>query len=179
MLKLADDDDIPAISNLLNRAYRGPGSRLGWTTEADFISGDRCSPTMIRADLSSHPEAKFLKWVEPSSDELLGCVYLEPHPEGVWYLGSLAIDPARQAGGRGRQLLHGAEEWARVHSAQRLMMTVINVREELIAWYQRRGYSPTGETKLFPYGDARFGIPLRDDLSFIVLKKVLDHGDLG
>ena len=49
----------------------------------------------------------------------------------------------------------------------------ISVRDELIAWYERRGYSRTGKYKPFPYGDERFGIPKRDDLRFEVLSKVL------
>jgi hypothetical protein len=36
-----------------------------------------------------------------------------------------------------------------------------------------RGYHKTGETEPFPYGDDRFGAPLRDDLSFLVLEKDL------
>jgi hypothetical protein len=53
-------------------------------------------------------------------------------------------------------------------------MTVVNLRDTLIAWYERRGYAPTGETEPFPYGDARFGAPRRDDLAFVVLRKRLD-----
>ncbi len=52
-------------------------------------------------------------------------------------------------------------------------MTVIRVRTELIAWYERRGYRATGESKPFPYGDPRFGLPKRDDLDFIILSKPL------
>jgi hypothetical protein len=52
-------------------------------------------------------------------------------------------------------------------------MTVISVREELIAWYERRGYRRTGRTTPFPYGDERFGLPQRDDLEFELLIKPL------
>ena len=52
-------------------------------------------------------------------------------------------------------------------------MTVMNIRATLIAWYERRGYTLTGETKPFPYDDQRFGRPLRDDLHFVVLQKDL------
>jgi hypothetical protein len=50
-------------------------------------------------------------------------------------------------------------------------MKVVNVRATLIAWYQRRGYLLSAETETFPYGDQRFGRPLRDDLSFVLLEK--------
>jgi len=52
-------------------------------------------------------------------------------------------------------------------------MTVVSVRESLIAWYLRRGYRLTGQTEPFPYDDHRFGTPLRDDLEFVVLEKDL------
>jgi hypothetical protein len=47
------------------------------------------------------------------------------------------------------------------------------VRDDLLAWYARRGYAPTSETEPFPYGDNRFGIPKLDDLHFVVLRKRL------
>ena len=49
----------------------------------------------------------------------------------------------------------------------------MNVRDALIGWYLRRGHRKTGETEPFPYGDDRFGAPLRDDLSFLLLEKDL------
>jgi hypothetical protein len=52
-------------------------------------------------------------------------------------------------------------------------MTVIEQRTELLEWYVRRGYLPTGETEPFPYQNPRFGLPKRDDLRFLVLAKLL------
>ncbi|MCE2604311.1 GNAT family N-acetyltransferase, partial [Pseudomonas aeruginosa] len=71
-------------------------------------------------------------------------------------MGSLAIDPKRQNGGLGRTMLAAAEDWVRDRGAKRVRMTVINVREALIAWYLRRGYAKTGVTEPFPFGDDRF-----------------------
>ena len=71
----------------------------------------------------------------------------------------------------GRALLTAAEAFAKQHGAHRIQMTVVNVRDILIAWYERRGYTVTAETRPFPYGDERFGKPLRDDLHFVVLEK--------
>ncbi len=61
----------------------------------------------------------------------------------------------------------------RARGGKRVRITVVNVRDALIAWYIRRGYDKTGETEPFPYGDDRFGHPLRDDLGFVVLEKAL------
>jgi ribosomal protein S18 acetylase RimI-like enzyme len=90
------------------------------------------------------------------------------------YLGMLTIRPTLQAAGLGRALLATAERHVREHwQARAVVMTVIEQRPELIAWYQRRGYAPTGDFGAFPYGDARFGEPRQPDLRFVVLQKPL------
>ena len=52
-------------------------------------------------------------------------------------------------------------------------MTVITLRAELLAYYERRGFRRTGRTVPFPYGDPRFGLPRRPDLKMEILAKVL------
>lgn len=81
--------------------------------------------------------------------------------------------PGQQNQQLGRTLLTAAENFAKERGAHTIRMTVLHVRDTLIAWYQRRGYALTGETKPFPYGDNRFGRPLRDDLHFVVFEKRL------
>lgn len=167
------DDDIPAVVALMNLAYRGSGASAGWTTEAGHVSGDRTTAALLRADIAAKPAAFLLKWVDGPEQRLQGCVWLEPLGGGTWYLGSLAADPRQQNSGLGRTMLFAAEDWIRAHGGERVRMTVVNVRETLIGWYVRRGYRVTGETEPWPYGDDRFGVPLRDDLCFMVLEKDL------
>ena len=128
---------------------------------------------MLRQGIADNADARLLIWRLPAEDKVLGCVWLEPEGEGAWYLGSLTIDPRKQNKGFGRKLLAASEDWVRERSGQKVRMTVIDVRDDLLAWYARRGYEPTGETRAFPYGDNRFGIPRRDDLHFVVLSKRL------
>ncbi len=170
MFQPIDEGDLGAIADLMNRAYRGTGS---WNSEDGIIAGDRTSPALLRAQISETPVGSFLKWVDPGGT-LRGCVWLEPLGDEIWYLGSLAADPDQQNAGLGRQLLAGAEQWAGAHGARRIRMSVVNVRDTLIAWYVRRGYHLTGATEPFPYGDQRFGTPLRDDLHFVVLERAVD-----
>jgi ribosomal protein S18 acetylase RimI-like enzyme len=172
------DDDIPAVVALINRAYRGSSASSGWTTEAAYLSGDRTTEDLLRADLDAKPRACLLKWEDPATGLIQGCVRLEPLGDDLWYLGSLAIDPERQNGGLGRTLLSAAEQWVRERGGRRVRMTVVNVRDTLIAWYLRRGYRRTGETNPFPYGDNRFGTPLRGDLSFVLLEKDLNADEV-
>jgi ribosomal protein S18 acetylase RimI-like enzyme len=101
----------------------------------------------------------------------LGTVLLDPNNNGVWYLGLLTVRPDLQNRQLGRALLAAAEAFAKENGARRIQMTVVNVRTTLIAWYERRGYTVTNETRPFPYGDERFGKSLRNDLHFVVLEK--------
>jgi len=169
----ANDEDVPHIVALMNRAYRGSGASSGWSTEAGYITGDRTTEHLLGADLAAKPEAALLTWRDRRDGALKGSVWLEPLGDDAWYVGSLAVDPQRQNGGLGQALLSAAEHWLRERGGKRVRMSVVNVREVLIAWYLRRGYHKTGETEPFPYGDDRFGTPQRDDLCFLVLEKDL------
>lgn len=166
----ATDDDIPALVQLVTSAYRGDVSRAGWTTEADFLDGNRIDPEVLRADIQ-RPRSRVL--IAELAGDMLACAHVaEDHGNG--YFGMFSVQPELQGGGIGHVVLLEAERIAREHWALPAMrMTVIDRRDELIAWYERRGYRRTGTFKPFPYGDPRFGIPKRDDLRFEVLEKKL------
>jgi ribosomal protein S18 acetylase RimI-like enzyme len=164
--------DAEAIVALVNSAYRGESSRAGWTTEADLLGGQRVDAEGIRA-LVAAPDKRLLVHRSPDGD-LLACVLLERKGSDGCYIGMVTVRPTLQAAGLGRRLLAAAEKYAAAElGASYAEMTVIGVRAELIAWYERRGYARTGERRPFPYGDARFGLPQRPDLEFEVLAKQL------
>ena len=107
---------------------------------------------------------------------LLACCHIEKQGDAC-YFGMFAVDPSQQGAGLGKLVMAEAERVAREDfGCARMEMTVISVRDELVAWYERRGYRRTGKFKPFPYGDERFGIPLRDDLQFELLMKPLADG---
>lgn len=174
LLQPAKEADLPEIVKLVNRAYRESGPSASWNTEAEFMAGQRIDVEALREDVLAKPEASLLTFKDEEDGELLGSVWLEPAKDGAWYLGMLNVNPELQNQQLGRELLAQAEAFARERGARRIHMTVINVREPLIAWYLRRGYALTGETQPFPYGqDERFGKPLRDDLHFVILEKAI------
>jgi len=165
--------EFPAVAALVNSAYRGESSRAGWTTEADYLDGQRTDAETLAQDLAAKPGAALLLLRDEPGGPILGTVWVEPGDLGSWYLGMLTVAPTLQAGGRGRGLLADAEAYIRDRGGRRVEMTVVSIRDTLIAWYARRGYQPTGEVRPFPYGDSRFGEPRRDDLAFVVLAKDL------
>lgn len=169
-LEPAAEADFASVIALTNRAYRERGGQAAWKVE-DLVAGQRIDEVLLREDLAS-PGARLLIG-RNEAGEHLGHVRLDEGEGGTWFLAMLTVSPDRQDGGLGRALLAAGEDFARAHGARRIQMTVIHQRAELIAWYQRRGYALTGQTKPFPYGNPRFGLPTRDDLYFEVLEKAL------
>jgi N-acetylglutamate synthase-like GNAT family acetyltransferase len=162
-IRSATPDDVDAVVALVESAYRGESSRAGWTTEADLIDGSRTDAEEVRALL---PDLL----LADRDGELVGCAALSV-VDGAGYFGTFAVRPTLQGGGVGAALLRAAEERARRLGLERVEMTVLSVRSELIAWYERRGYARTGATRPFPYGVERNGRPRTDDLVFAVLTK--------
>jgi ribosomal protein S18 acetylase RimI-like enzyme len=164
---LADVDPLVA---LVESAYRGDSSKQGWTTEADMLGGRRTGADDVSACIE-RADSRVL--VAERDGELLGCAHIAIE-DGAGYFGMFSVSPNLQGGGVGKALLAEAErvvgdEWR----LPTMRMTVIDIRDELIAFYERRGYARTGTKKPFPYGDERFGQPKRDDLRFEVLEKPL------
>lgn len=163
--------DIPALHALVHRCYRGDAARAGWTHEADLLGGQRTDADALR-EMVADPKQAILLAAE--GGEALGCVHIADRGHRLAYLGLLSVDPARQAAGLGRRLIAAAEaEAAARFGATRIEMTVITQRSELVAYYHRRGYAPTGEERPFPLDDPRYGLPTRRDLAFVVLAKQL------
>ncbi|MCA0367461.1 MAG: GNAT family N-acetyltransferase [Proteobacteria bacterium] len=157
--------DVAALHPLIERAYRGETAKAGWTHEADLLFDTRTSAEEL-AGLIADPERVIL--LAHDGDILIGCVQVARAGQDLAYLGMLTVEPTLQASGLGRRLLDAAETEAVARfGARRMEMTVIRRRAELIAWYRRRGYAPTGETRPFPVD------PPRPELEFVVLEKAL------
>ena len=170
LIRPATPADVDAIVALAQSAYRGPSSRLGWTTEAHLLDGQRTDAAMVGELLRA---SRSVILVAPEGETLAGCVHVDAAGAPA-HLGLLAVSPTRQAAGLGRDLLAAGEAHARAAwGALAIEIEVIHQRSELIAWYERRGYRRTGAVAAFPAHDPRFGRPLADDLHFVVLQKPL------
>jgi ribosomal protein S18 acetylase RimI-like enzyme len=155
--------DAPALKALLEAAYRGDSARRGWNHEADILDDERTAPGEVEALLA---DAAVTILTARDGAALIGCVAVTVKGGALAYLGMLCVQPDLQSAGLGRRLLDAAEDHARTNGIAAMEMTVIDSRDSLIAWYERRGYIRTGETRPFPV--------LRDPpVTFVVLEKPL------
>jgi ribosomal protein S18 acetylase RimI-like enzyme len=163
--------DVPALVELINGAYRGESSRRGWTNETDLVGGRRIDAATLEAIVANADEAML---VLRAQSGLFACAHVAPLGQGVATIALLTVRPALQASGLGRQMLAAAERHAQARlGARTIEITVVSAREELVAWYERRGYRATGELRPFPYNDERFGVPKRDGLTMLVMRRAL------
>ncbi|KAI8806519.1 acetyltransferase [Cladochytrium replicatum] len=176
--RLAEPSDAKAVVHLVNSAYRGESGRVGWTTESDYIDGQRLDVDMFAELLSKPTTTAVILLPDPSNPSTpIACVEVElipsTSPTSV-YIGMLTVKPDGQRGGVGSKILAAAESYAKTRfGAQKAVMTVLELREELLTYYYRRGYQPTGEKALFMYGQPQFGIPKRDNLVFVMFHPFL------
>jgi ribosomal protein S18 acetylase RimI-like enzyme len=175
--RIATAADAPVIVALIEAAYRGPETAGQWDSESHLLKGPRTNLAEIGA-LIARPDSRFI--VAEDGGRIIGCALIqqtdvaaaspetaaadnprrrpgrseataEPVTRGA-YFGMFAIDPAIRAAGLGKLVLAEAEARAQyIFNATCMVMTVINVREQLIAWYQRRGYRLTGKRIPFPF----------------------------
>ncbi len=168
MISKATINDVSELNILVNSAYRGETSKKGWTTEANILGGIRISEKELLL-LISKPENAIFKLIERGI--ILACVLLIEKKDKL-YLGMLTVNPELQNSGMGKKLLHFAENYAMDLDLRSIEMTVISVRNELIAWYKRHGYNDSGKRQPFPMENPEFGLP-KQNLEFIIMEKFL------
>ena len=161
-------EDIVSLNTLINSAYRGEFSKKGWTTEAHLLEGSRTTEVEL-LDIIQDASHTILKY--SNNGKIIGCVLLKVKANEL-YLGMLTVSPDLQNSGIGKKLLRQAEVFAVEMQLPKIVMTVITVREELIAWYKRNGYVDTGAREPFPVSDV-FNPITKEPLEFMVLEKII------
>ena len=168
-LATATPADAPRLTRFVNTAFRGEASRRGWTTEATLLEGGERIDEAGLLEMLTAPQATILLCLG-AAGELLGSFHVQAEA-GRLHLAMLAVAPASQGQGVGRFLLRAAEDYGVRHGCTVSKMLVLSARPELLAYYGRRGYRPTGATKPFP-ADPRLGTP-KQPLTLLVLEKPL------
>jgi ribosomal protein S18 acetylase RimI-like enzyme len=145
-LRVACEADAEEITTLVNRAYRPSPQDAGWTHEANLIAGERTTIDQVRCLFREQSTILLLCLAQ----KIVACVHVQAGQSGAT-IGMLATDPTMQAQGLGKQMLLHAEAYATEHCAASVFkMSVLSSRPELLAFYERRGYSLTGEVEEYP-----------------------------
>lgn len=165
-LRSASKPDAGKIALLVNRAYRPSPHERGWTHEADLVAGRRTTKEQVLALFC--PRSSIL--VAHQDAEIVACVHVKSS-ECSADIGMLAIDPGYQTQGLGKLML----EWAERHALEHFGVTAFNIsvltsRFELIAFYERRGYTRTGQTMAYPVYSG-MGEPMVDGLQVEAMTK--------
>lgn len=157
--RFAVHTDAAALAELIERAYRNPDTAGRWDSESHLLTGPRTSREEMAA-LLADPDSRFL--IAEIDGRASGCCLIQKlgstgrpgGEEAPAYFGMFAIDARARNIGLGKQVLAEAEARVRkLWNAPAMVMTVINVRTELIAWYERRGYRLTGAAMPFPFSE--------------------------
>jgi ribosomal protein S18 acetylase RimI-like enzyme len=125
--------DVPDLVRVINLAY---------LVEAEMFHGSRTTDADIRERLA-RPNAAFLTVRDGAS--LAAAVYVETRGSRG-YFGMLAVDPAFQGRGLGRELVRAAETYARSAECDAMDLDVVDLRSELTVFYGRLGYERVGDS---------------------------------
>lgn len=157
--RLARQADAPFLVDLIERAYRGPETAGSWTSEAHLLKGPRTSLSEVSA-LIAREDSRFL--IAELNGRIAACCLLQGlnRPDldagsvNAAYFGMFALAPDVQRDGLGKKVIAEAEQRIQdMWGCNEMVMTVINLRTELIGWYERRGYRLTGATLPFPFSE--------------------------
>jgi ribosomal protein S18 acetylase RimI-like enzyme len=166
--RIASKSDIEAIVGLVNNAYRPESGVSGWTHESELISGSRTNDSHIM-EIMAKPDSIILVGLKTS--EIIACVHIEKTGKNT-HIGMLAVSPALQGIGTGKQMLAHAEMYASVNfGSEKFIIVVVSPRSELISFYLRRNYQKTGILKEYPLS-AGIGTPKLANLKIKVLEKL-------
>ncbi|GAP91595.1 putative acyl- N-acyltransferase [Rosellinia necatrix] len=171
--RLATVEDAAVLERLINTAFRDDKTTQVFLS-VDHTGIDVTSASAIVAKINQ-PDCAVLAVTDLSTGSIVAHGSVRKLDDGRAWFGMLAVDVGRQKQGLGGQVLAWAERFARAQwGSPRMEFDVVNTRVDLIAWYNRRGYQPTGETTPFPYEyHGNWQGVLRDNLRFINLGKDL------
>jgi N-acetylglutamate synthase-like GNAT family acetyltransferase len=135
----ATSEDIPELVRIINAAFR---------VEDFFVNGDRTNRVDI-AKRMRDPAVRFLVVdAAPDSTGLAAGVQVDVH-EQRGHFAMLAVDPELQGRGLSRVLMNAVEEYCRAAGCEDLEIEVVNLREELPAFYVAMGFVSV-DTAPFP-----------------------------
>ncbi|KAK1997851.1 acetyltransferase [Colletotrichum falcatum] len=173
--RVATSEDAPQLQQLVQAAFRAEDSRADWTADMRLGRSFHYSVEEVLATINN-PDAAIIV-ASDQKGALLGSIGILKRNDSLARFAMLSVDPERQRGGVGRQVLAHAEDVARSWGVKTFGLNALSSREKLIEWYQRCGYRKSDETSPFP-ADRLLQLGLPNDLCFVELEKDSGAGSL-
>jgi predicted N-acetyltransferase YhbS len=148
-IRPANADEVPVVVNILRRSFATVAERFSLTAENCPRSPAFYTAQRFREDYDKGMQYYLLE----QSDEVCGCVAMEPAKPGVVYLGRLAVVPEHRSKGLGTALVRHALAEAKAAGATRVEIGTISEDTPLGEWYSRFGFVLTTTKKFdgFPF----------------------------
>jgi len=173
-IKITSDISISYLNEIvsfINLCYRGETSLEGWTSEADFLSGQRIDLQMLQ-ELLQKKDSEIFVLNDITSSHPIASFLLEYPTSDQAYIGMISVHPHAQNLGLGKKILKDAEKKVFAKNRMQLKLTVLSPRVELMNYYIRQGFHKTGVSFDFP-GDKRYGLPKVKNLQLVEFVKTL------
>jgi len=171
--RVANQGDVTGLVDLVQLAYRGGKSTVGWKNESHLVSGPRITEAQMKELVNASTQTILVAELPSNQPQMVGCILVAEHSDDA-HLGMFAVHPALQNIGLGKALVQAAEDYAvGTLGKTHIKMLVLSTREEILAWYGRMGYEKTGETEPF-FGPESGQTPLQENLHFVEIAKKLD-----
>lgn len=168
--RYAREQDLDPLHALIERAYRGPETAGRWDSESHLLRGPRTTRDFVHNTILS-PDAAFV--IAELDGQIMGAALIERPADaaaGVASFGMFAISPNARGIGLGDRVLAACEDRVRsLWQATAMSLSVISLRDELMAWYERRGYARTGVRHPFPFSETTG--ELRNDFDLVEMRK--------
>lgn len=145
-LNVHDAVERKAVVDLVNECYRG---NKNWTNESHLVSGDRLTDKELCKEVQDMTMLVAVLMRGNEEEAIIGCIKTGIVHKTVvgaldvpaGYIGTFAVKPAYGSKGLGTRLLNAAEAFCRSQGATRMVLDVLSVRNEIMAWYKRCGYT--------------------------------------
>jgi ribosomal protein S18 acetylase RimI-like enzyme len=142
-IRMADVSDRPAMIRVVNAAF----------AVEQFLEGTRTDDERMAEMMQ---KGTFLV-AGDAAGKIVASVYTEMRGDRA-YFGMLAVDPARQGSGLGRQMIEASENFCRSQGAQYMDITVLSLRPELPPLYRSLGYAESGTEEFKPSRPLKAGV---------------------
>ena len=129
-IRYATEDDLAAIQVISDAAY------------AVYVPLMGRQPAPMLADYAAHLSADMVLVALDESADLRGSAVVLDQQDGFW-LENIAVDPATQGQGFGRQLIDAVEAWLRPQTDRYRLYTNVKMTAN-IEWYRRASFTETG-----------------------------------